>query len=88
MCIRDRAWEAGRGAWRLDPTRVLDFDEVQVINPDATVVAIATLTGVSKAGGDGRFAFEGNLREDDPRIGQPSAFPHRSRNPIQYIEED
>ncbi|MFI7510671.1 hypothetical protein ACIBSS_28025 [Micromonospora aurantiaca] len=79
------AFEAGRGVWKLKADRVLDQDEVQIINLDGTVVAVATITGITKCE-EGRQAIEGTLLTGDPRVGQPTTTPHLSRNPVGYFE--
>ncbi|MGW8328541.1 hypothetical protein ACWGLE_11630 [Streptomyces sp. NPDC055897] len=79
----DEAWEAGRGIWKLNADRALSQDEVQIINTSGTVLAVATITGISKHGD--RYALQGDLRRDDPRVGRPTPSPHLSRNPVTYI---
>ncbi|MFF0182618.1 hypothetical protein ACFYPF_26365 [Micromonospora sp. NPDC005223] len=78
------AFEAGRGVWKLKADRVLDQDEVQIINLDGTVVAVARITGITKC--EDRQAIEGELLTGDPRVGQPTQTPHLSRNPVGYFE--
>lgn len=78
------AFEAGRGVWKLKADRVLDQDEVQIINLDGTVLAVATITGITKC--DDRQAIEGDMLLGDPRVGQPTSTPHLSRNPVGYFE--
>lgn len=77
------AWEAGRGTWVFKADRVLDQDEVQVVDLDGTVLAVATIRGVVKAGD--RYAIEGDLLAEDARIGKPTTTPHRSRNSVGYF---
>ncbi|MBN9801345.1 MAG: hypothetical protein ACQEXM_26130 [Actinomycetota bacterium] len=78
------AWLAGRGAWKLNPSAALAQDEAQVIDSSGTVLAVARITGISKAA-DGRFIVDGELLVDDARVGQPTPHPHRSRNPLAYF---
>jgi len=77
------AWEAGRGAWVFKADRVLEQDEVQIVDLEGTVLAVARINGVVKAGD--RYAIEGLLLPDDPRIGKPTTTPHRSRNSVGYF---
>lgn len=79
------AWTAGRGVWVLKLDRALAQDEVQIISPapGEMVLAVAKITGVTKHGD--RFALEGQLQVGDPRVGQPTATPHPSRNSIAYF---
>ncbi|UKY47399.1 hypothetical protein [Streptomyces inhibens] len=77
------AWEAGRGIWKFNADRALSQNEVQIINTEGTVLAVATITGISKRGD--RYALEGDLLHGDPRVGKPTPSPHLSRNPITYI---
>jgi hypothetical protein len=77
------AWEAGRGVWKLKTDRALEQDEVQVIALDGTVLAVATVTGISKHGD--RYALQGTLRCGDSRIGHTTSTPHRSRNSVAYF---
>lgn len=76
------SWEAGRGVWRLDATRALDQDEVQIINSEGTILAVAEITGIIKHGD--RREVQGRLIESDPRVGAATAIPYPSRNPISY----
>jgi hypothetical protein len=77
------AWEAGRGAWVFKADRVLEQDEVQIVDLEGTVLAVARIKGVVKAGD--RYAIEGDLLPHDPRIGKPTTTPHRSRNSVGYF---
>lgn len=61
----DEAWEAGRGIWKFNADRALAQDEVQIINTAGVVLAVATITGISKH--HGRYALEGELRRGDTR---------------------
>ncbi|WP_241990227.1 MULTISPECIES: hypothetical protein [unclassified Streptomyces] len=79
----DEAWQAGRGIWKFNADRALSQDEVQIINTDGTVLAVAKVTGISKHGA--RYALEGDLLRGDPRVGRPTSNPHLSRNPVTYI---
>ncbi|MFF4603492.1 hypothetical protein ACFY12_12175 [Streptomyces sp. NPDC001339] len=79
----DDAWVAGRGIWKFKADRALAQDEVQIINTEGTVLAVAKITGISKHGD--RYALEGELLRGDPRIGHPTSSPHLSRNPVTYI---
>ncbi len=62
--------------------RVLEQDEVQVINLDGIVLAVAEITGISKHAD--RQAIQGQLLGGDPRVGQPTMTPHPSRNSVYY----
>ncbi|MCZ4120286.1 hypothetical protein [Streptomyces sp. H39-S7] len=77
------AWEAGRGVWKFKTDRALAQEVAQVVNAQGTVLAVATITGISKHGD--RFALEGRLLVGDARVGRPTATPHRSRNSIAYF---
>ncbi|AWW43289.1 MULTISPECIES: hypothetical protein [Streptomyces] len=79
----DAAWESGRGIWRLNAGRALNHDEAQIVNPAGRVLAVATITGVSKHGE--RFALEGELLRGDERVGAPTPTPHRSRCSVAYF---
>ncbi|WP_424892214.1 hypothetical protein [Streptomyces sp. XH2] len=76
------AWEAGRGIWRLNAARALARDEVQIIAPDQTVLAVARITGITRHGD--RHALQGRLLSGDARVSKPTPTPHPSRNPIAY----
>lgn len=80
-----QAWEAGRGVWVLKVDRALEQDEVQVINLDDIVLAVAEVLGVSKTRAPGRYAIDGRLKLGDPRVGKPTTTPHRSRNSVRYF---
>lgn len=79
----EEAWQAGRGIWKFNADRALSQDEVQIINTDGTVLAVAKITGISKHGD--RYALEGELLRGDARVGRPTPSPHLSRNPVTYI---
>jgi hypothetical protein len=79
----EHAWQVGRGVWKLAAQRVLEEDEVQIVNLGGAVLAGATITGISKHGV--RQAIEGTLRLGDPRVGKPTTTPHRSRNSVGYF---
>jgi hypothetical protein len=81
----EEAWEAGRGVWRLNADRALEEDEVQIVNLDGIVVAVAVILGVSKTRVPGRYAIDGKLLPGDPRVGKLTTTPHRSRNSIAYF---
>jgi len=76
-------WEASRGVWKFKADRALAQNEAQIVNTTGTVLAIATITGISKHGD--RYALEGTLLLGDPRVGRPTATPHLSRNPVAYF---
>lgn len=82
---QSEAWEAGRGVWKLRADRALQESEVQIIDTTGTVLAVGTITGIRKCGD--RYAVEGAVLAGDPRVGQPTAYPHPSRNPVAYITE-
>ncbi|MFJ8955206.1 hypothetical protein ACIRO1_34450 [Streptomyces sp. NPDC102381] len=79
----EEAWQAGRGIWKFNADRALAQDEVQIINTEGTVLAVAEISGISKHGD--RYALEGDLLHGDPRVGRPTPSPHLSRNPVTYI---
>ncbi|WP_277212315.1 hypothetical protein [Isoptericola croceus] len=79
----DEAWASGRGVWKLNADRVLENDEVQIVNTEGTVLAIARITGVTKHGD--RRAVEGTLMRGDARVGKPTTTAHRSRNSVGYF---
>ena len=81
----EEAWAAGRGIWRLNVDRALEEDEVQIVNLDAIVVAVAKILGISKTRVPGRYAIDGELILGDPRVGKPTTTPHRSRNSVAYF---
>ncbi|WP_331727341.1 hypothetical protein OG871_40110 (plasmid) [Kitasatospora sp. NBC_00374] len=81
----DEAWLAGRGIWKFNADRALAQHEVQIVNTAGTVLAVATITGVTKK--EDRYALEGDLQRGDPRVGRPTAHPHRSRNSVGYFDE-
>ncbi|MFE3073298.1 hypothetical protein [Streptomyces sp. NPDC059247] len=77
------AWEAGRGVWKFNADRVLSQDEVQIINTEGIVLAVARITGISKCGS--RYALLGEVLWGDGRVGHVTGSPHLSRNPVTYI---
>ncbi|MFD9078218.1 hypothetical protein [Streptomyces erythrochromogenes] len=77
------AWEAGRGIWKFNADRALAQELVQIVNTEGTVLAVATITGISKHGD--RYALEGDLLRGDVRVGQQTSTPHRSRNSVAYF---
>jgi hypothetical protein len=80
----DEAWESARAAWKLNPSRAFDHDEVEVTAPSGTTVAVATLTGIIRAPA-GRFILHGDVKHGDTRVGCPTVTPHPSRNPVAYV---
>jgi hypothetical protein len=46
---------------------------VQIVNPDGMVLAVATITGISKH--DDRYALEGELLRGDARVGRITSTP-------------
>ena len=81
----DEAWTAGRGIWKFNADRALAQDEVQIVDPAGTVLAVASITGITKHGS--RYALEGRLLRGDARVGKPTATPHRSRNSVAYFRD-
>ncbi|MFE5084439.1 hypothetical protein [Streptomyces mirabilis] len=79
----DEAWEAGRGIWKFNADRALAQDQVQIVNTEGLVLAVATITGITKH--QGRYALEGELLRRDVRVGKPTTTPHRSRNSVAYF---
>jgi hypothetical protein len=77
------AWQAGRGVWKFNADRALAQDEAQIVDTDGMVLAVATITGVTKCGD--RYALEGSLLASDARVGKPTTTPHRSRNSVGYF---
>ncbi|MBY8844614.1 hypothetical protein [Streptomyces sp. SP2-10] len=69
----DEAWQAGRGIWKFNADRALAQDEVQIVNTEGLVLAVATITGISKHGD--RYALEGELLRGDARVGKPTTTP-------------
>lgn len=79
------AWTAGRGVWVLNVDRALQQDEVQIVNLDGVVLAVAEILGVAKTRTPGRYAIDGRVKLGDPRVGKPTATPHKSRNSVAYF---
>jgi hypothetical protein len=77
------AWEAGRGVWKFNADRALAQDEVQIINAEGIVLAVAKVTGITKHGD--RYALQGKLLHGDERVGRPTETRHRSRNSVGYF---
>ena len=70
--------EAGRGAWAFKADQVLEQNEVQIVDLEGTVLAVAKINSIVKAGD--RYAIEGDPLPNDPRIGKPTTTPRRSHN--------
>jgi hypothetical protein len=82
----EEAWQVGRGDWALKTDHALDQQQVQIVNLDGTVVAVATIRGVTRVrDGRRRFFLEGTRIENHPRVGTTARHP--SRNPIAYVED-
>jgi hypothetical protein len=79
------AWTAGRGTWVLKADRALAQDEVQIVNLDGIVVAVAKIRGITRTREPGRYAIDGELLLGDPRVGKPTTTPHRSQNSVAYF---
>lgn len=79
------AWTAGRGVWVLKVDRALAEDEAQIVNVDGMVLAVAEILGIAKTKTPGRYAIDGRLKLGDPRVGKPTATPHKSRNSVGYF---
>ena len=79
------AWVAGRGCWVLNVDHALEQDEAQIVNLDGVVLAVAKIRGVAKTREPKRYALDGDLQIGDPRIGQATTTPHRSRNSVAYF---
>lgn len=62
--------------------RPVAWEEIQIINLDGIVMAVAEITGISKH--EDRQAIQGRLLRGDPRVGQPTTTPHPSRNSVHY----
>ncbi|WP_432245737.1 hypothetical protein ACRB8A_05000 [Arthrobacter sp. G.S.26] len=75
------AWEAGRGCWVMKASRAIDEDEVRIVDPAGTILAIATMRGLIKHGN--RLEVVGDLLEGDPRVGDRVELS-KSQNPISY----
>ena len=75
-------WEAGRGVWRLDATRALEQDEVQIINQSGIIVAVGSINAVVKHGE--RREVQGRLKPGDPRVGTSTTIRFGTHNPISY----
>lgn len=83
---QEEAWKIGRGDWALKTDHALDQREVQIVNLDGKVVAVATIQGVTRVkDGRRRFFLEGTLIKNHPRVGTTTQHP--SRNPIAYVED-
>jgi len=65
------------------PDQVLEQNDVQIVDLEGTVLAVAKINGIVKAGD--RYAIEGDPLPNDPRIGKPTTTPHRSRNSVGYF---
>ena len=76
------AWAAGRGVWKLKVARAIAEDEVQIIDLDGKILAVAEITGLKKCGD--RQAIEGTLLLGDVRVGTPTPYSTDSRNPVSY----
>lgn len=79
------AWEAGRGIWKFNADRALQEDEVQIINLDGIVLAVAEITGITTFKDTDRYALAGHLLVGEQRVGQPTVHPHPSRNSLAYF---
>jgi hypothetical protein len=85
------AWEAGRGLYKLDPVRAAAQNEVQIIDYEGIVLAVAKIKGVSRhrtryfEGYRPRYAIEGELLLGDPRVGKPTTMHHRIGSPVRYF---
>lgn len=82
---QQEAWTAGRGVWVLNVDRALEQDEVQIVNLDGIVLAVAEVLGIAKTKTPGRYAIDGNLKLGDPRVGKITTTPHKSRNSVAYF---
>ncbi|CAN7197037.1 hypothetical protein [Arthrobacter sp. LjRoot14] len=80
MSERD-AWEAGRGCWVMKASRAIEEDEVRIVDPAGTILAVATMRGLIKHGN--RLEVVGDLLEGDPRVGGQVELS-KSQNPISY----
>lgn len=76
------AWEAGRGCWVMKASRAIDEDEVRIVNPSGTILAVAKIRGLIKHGN--RLEVAGDLLEGDPRVGTTVEL-NRAQNPISYV---
>lgn len=79
----EEAWLAGRGVWKFKADRALAQEEAQIVDLEGTVLVVAKITGITKYGD--RYALEGDPLLGDPRVGQPTSTPHRSRNSVGYF---
>ncbi|MEC3974237.1 hypothetical protein [Amycolatopsis sp. H20-H5] len=82
----EQAWITGRGVWVFNTDRALRQDEVQIVDPSGTVLAVARIDGITKCG-DRHYALEGSLLLGDPRVGNPTPTPHPSRNAVAYFDD-
>jgi hypothetical protein len=73
----------GAGAWVFKADQVLEENEAQIVDLEGTVLAVAKINGLVKAGD--RYAIEGDPLPNDPRIGKSTTTPHRSRNSVGYF---
>ncbi|MCM0618349.1 hypothetical protein MOD31_20185 [Paenarthrobacter sp. TYUT067] len=76
------AWEAGRGCWVMKASRAIDEDEVRIVNPSGTILAVAKIRGLIKHGN--RLEVVGDLLTGDPRVGTTVEL-NRAQNPISYV---
>lgn len=77
----EAAWEAGRGCWVMKASRAIDEEEVRIVDPAGTVLAVATMRGLIKHGN--RLEIVGDLLKGDPRVGTQVELS-KSQNPISY----
>ncbi|BAE46335.1 hypothetical protein [Rhodococcus erythropolis] len=80
------AFARGRGVYKLNAENVLLEEELFVTNLEADILAVATITGVTKY--RDRRAVEGRLVLDHERVGTKITVPHRSQNPVSYADEN
>ena len=80
------AFACGRGTYKLNAENVLLQDQAFVTNLADQILAVATISGVTKYGA--RRAVEGTLLLDHERVGTQITVPHPSRNPVSYADED
>jgi hypothetical protein len=86
----DEAWEEARVGRSFNAANVFKHTEVEIIDQNDVVRAVATLDGLRRYGevmhnGDRqRYELLGTVKPDDKRIGQPTRYAHPSRNPVAY----
>ena len=82
----EEAWEAGHRDWVLKSERAFACDQVLVLAPDHTIIAVSHMEGLRKVDG-GRFAIIGKPEPHHEWLGRTVQRSY-SQNPVAYIKED